>query len=117
MKETARIKLARFVYCLAGWLVPIKTYQRIYEWTGEPKFGDDDENLWVNEGFEYAGRAWLPCRTSIKLIQLAARVDTVHFDHWALEHLGECAGTRCPKCRGHVHPTVLVDLNEEVTSS
>jgi len=119
MKELVRIKMAKVVFCLAGWLTLVKTYQRTYEWMGVPSTDDDDNVIWENKEFEYNGRVWLPCHLSIVLLERAERIDPVHFDHWALKHIpGDvCAGGLCQTCGGHVHPQIPVDLNGEVTPS
>lgn len=110
-REIIRVKLAKVAYCLSGWLMPIKTYRRTYEWTGS--FDEDVSSS--SDDFSYAGRAWLPCTTSLRLLELAERLDTVHFNHWAINH-ANCLGTECATCGGRVHPTVSINLNEEVTS-
>lgn len=119
MKEIVRVKTAKVIFCLAGWLAPIKTYQRTFEWMGVPDLNDDQNVIWENDEFMYVGRAWLPCHLSFVLLERARRVDPTHFDHWALEHVpGDvCAGNPCLTCGGHVHPQVHVNLNGEVTTS
>lgn len=119
MKEIARIRTAKLVYALAGWLAPIKTYQRTYEWTGSFDEQNDDDVIWEPKEWEYVGRAWLPCRASLRLLAWSQQLDTVHFNHWALEHLpGEqCTGTECRTCGGFAHTNTIGDLNEEVVVS
>jgi hypothetical protein len=87
----ARTLLAKAVFRVSGWLSRIRTPQLSYPliWGDpgeEPKFGDIE-------------RCWLPCRTSIRLMDLSTRIDPVHWDHWALVH-GGCDGDRCAGCGG-----------------
>lgn len=109
-----RTRTARFVYCLAGWLMAIKTPQRIYEWHGEPDL-DDEDAIWVNQGFTFEGFMWMPCQRAYKLIELSERIDPVHWKHWALDHISAgCPGMECPECHGHICTSAYSSLNGEV---
>lgn len=118
-QEILRVKLGKVLYCLSGWLMPIKTYQRTYEWMGPNLDAENEDAIWENKEFEYAGRVWMPCHLAFVVLEWSSRVDPDHFDHWALEHIpGDiCQGHECPTCGGHVHATpadTRVNLNGEV---
>lgn len=97
-------RLAKAAYWLAGELSQIKTYQRVWE--------SDDPSWLVSEPGEPlpelkmvpAGRIWLPCRLSMKMLGWSCDLDTKHWDHWALEHSRCKEGLPCPDCGGHIDP-------------
>lgn len=99
-----RIKAAKFVYCLSGWLMPIRTPKRTYRlesFDGEPI---------------YDGIQWSPNGTAIKLLALSERLDPGHFIHWAayLEPTKEIRRVQCDECGGFTYHNAN-DLNGEVT--
>lgn len=78
--------LAKLAFRLSGLLMPIKTYQRVYE----------ADQLATSKP---AGRAWLPNGLTVKLLALSHRLDWAHWSHWATVH-DDCFPVRCPECRG-----------------
>ncbi len=87
-------RLAKLIYRLSGKLMRIKTWQRVYGWRGP----DED-------GFDYAGRRWLPCVIGLRLLELSEDMDREHWEHWALDGRGH-PGHLCIRCSGWVitHP-------------
>jgi hypothetical protein len=82
-----RPRMARMTFWLARQLMRIPTRQSI------PSLGAGGTVTQV--------RAWAPCRASMRLLALAARIDPEHFDHWASVYqewdprpCAECGGIR-----------------------
>ena len=48
-----------------------------------------------------AGRKWVPCRMSFRLLNLSVLLDWEHWDHWARQHNG-CNALLCPECGGGI---------------
>jgi hypothetical protein len=87
----ARTRLAKAVFWLSGQLARIRTPQLTHRFIWDspdaaPRLGD-------------AQRRWLPCRMSLRLMDLSTRIDPVHWDHWAGVHPG-CDGEPCTGCGG-----------------
>lgn len=100
-------KLARLVYGTGGLMSRVKTPRMTYKWEPDKPF---------DRALSRAGRVWLPCKTSIRLIRLSVRLDPDHWDHWALDH-DECvSGYGCGVCGGHVHPPVDFGKEELVNA-
>lgn len=95
-----RIFWAKTLYHIGGKLSKIKTPRMTYRLTTDLALLDSDEDIPELE-FEKAGRSWLPCRLSMKLLGWAIHIDPVHFDHWALVH-DVCVGHYCMECKGVV---------------
>jgi hypothetical protein len=81
-------RAAKAVYWLAGKLSRIQTPRRTYRIVSIDPFVS-----------EPAGRHWMSCQTSMKLLRLSLHLDPVHWDHWALVH-DHCEPTPCPDCGG-----------------
>lgn len=98
-------RLAKAAYWAAGELSRVKTYQRTYTWENpdvflEAKAGEPLPELDMRP----AGRIWLPCGLSMKLLSLSQDLDHKHWDHWALEHSLCEGGQTCNDCNGHIDP-------------
>jgi hypothetical protein len=90
-----RTTAAKTVFILGGLLSRVQTYQRVYamNWDG-PK---------TKPEFTPAGRRWLSCSASMKLMHLSERIDPGHWEHWALSH-EDCPAIPCPRCGGQLCP-------------
>lgn len=112
MNERTRTRLAKAVYWLGGNLMQIKTYQRYYEWRPDL----DVETTTHRERFPAAGWHWFPCQLSTRCISWSQTLDRKHWDHWALQHVGDTClvgGSECPSCGGHVDPPYSWNDDEE----
>ena len=97
-------RLAKAAYWLAGELSRVKTYRQTWTWVN-PQILEGDPNEPLPElDMRKAGRMWLPCATSMKMLVLSQRLDHKHWDHWALEHSLCEEGLPCRDCGGHVDP-------------
>ena len=98
-------RLAKFAYWLAGELSRVKTYRQTYTWKNpEAMFtAEPGEELPEIETVK-AGRLWLPCALSMKMLVLSEKLDVEHWDHWALEHSLCEEGLPCRDCGGHIDP-------------
>lgn len=83
--------LAKIVYRIGGLIRLIRTPQKVYQL-------EFDGGLYDRI---YVGRRWLPSRLSMKMLILSTRLDTEHWDHWALVH-DQCGGEYCLECHGRV---------------
>lgn len=99
-------RLAKAVYWLAGELSRVKTYRQTYQWTnqGEWREAVGGEGPLPEMETEKAGRLWMPCGLSMKLLGLSESLDYKHWEHWALEHSLCDEGSRCYVCGGHIDP-------------
>lgn len=97
-------KLAKGAYWLTGELSRIKTYQRVYEAADPRMFSAEPGEALPELKMRKAGRIWLPCTLSLKLLMLSENLDRKHWEHWALEHSLCPAGLPCHDCGGHIDP-------------
>jgi hypothetical protein len=104
-------RLAKICYWLAGELSRVKTWQQTYTWENCDKFFEHDPETDGPElpelDMKKAGRLWLPCRLSMRLLGLSEDLDYKHWEHWALEHSLCDEGLPCHDCGGHVDPPCL----------
>ena len=98
-------RLAKAAYWLAGELSRIKPYQRTYAWENPDEWltAVPDEEL-PEMKLVKAGRIWLPCNLSLRMLVLSEKLDVEHWDHWALEHSLCEDGLPCHDCGGHIDP-------------
>ena len=89
-----RRRRAKFYYGLAGWLDYVKTPQRTYRMT------DITANP-PHVTSRYAGRVWLPCVASMRLLECSMQLDWDHWDHWATRHVYD--DPACWDCGGQVY--------------
>lgn len=85
---TLRTIIAKAVLWCASQLSRMKTWQRTYEWVADRPVT-----------FRPAGRIWSSCVASHRLMELSARIDPRHWEHWALVH-DECQASPCHACGG-----------------
>jgi hypothetical protein len=98
-------RLAKAAYWLAGELSRVKTYQQTYSWKNpEAMFTAEPGESLPEIEMVKAGRLWLPCALSMKLLVLSEKLDVEHRDHWALEHSLCEEGLPCRDCGGHIDP-------------
>lgn len=93
-----RTFLAKCVYTTSSFLGLIKTPRQTYEMSNEVAWMSGETDACE---FSKAGWHWLPCQTSLKLLQWSMRLDEAHWDHWALVHQN-CRGIYCIGCKGRV---------------
>lgn len=101
-------RLAKAAYWLAGELSRVKTYRQTYRFANQVEWSSavaGDGPLPEME-MEKAGRLWLPCTLSMKMLTLSLALDHEHWDHWALEHSLCEEGLPCHDCDGHIDPPV-----------
>jgi hypothetical protein len=92
---TWRTHAAKAVYTLGGWLSRVKSYQRVYSMNWDDPDADPE--------FTPAGRCWLSCNASLKLLKWSEHIDPGHWEHWALMH-DDCPAIPCPSCGGYLCP-------------
>lgn len=90
-------KLAKVTYWLSGQLSHIKTYTKFYKLKNE----DDPVGLEGPIEFEVAGAHWSPWGFAWTVLDWSYRLDTKHWNHWALDH-EDHPGKTCPACKGWI---------------
>lgn len=93
-------RAAKAVYRLSGWISRIKSYRQTYRLANEDEWLAAEGDMAMM--FQPAGRSWSSIKLTWTLLDLAIRLDTVHFDHWALQHTGKCASHTCDDCGGTI---------------
>ena len=101
-------RLAKFVYWLSGKISRIKSYRMSYRLANEDEWLAAEGDMEMM--FQPAGRHWTPIRLTWKLLEWSERLDTKHFEHWALNH-ENCAQGPCDDCGG-----LLCSLPDEETT-
>lgn len=85
--------LSKAAFYCSGWLSHVKTYQRYYSMDGE----------WVDKErpppMKLGGWHWFPCQWSMDMLKWSMRLDRVHWDHWACQHI-DCNPRPCTVCGG-----------------
>jgi hypothetical protein len=94
VKKPQSTRLAKALYWLGGKLSYIKWPTKTYSLD----FATDHTDQFLTQ---YVGRAWLPNRLSMKMLEWSLDCDVKHWDHWALVH-DHCNGARCDACGGFV---------------
>lgn len=96
MKIPRRTRIAQKIYWVSGKLSKIKTPRRTYRVVSIDPEAKNPDDIMVTEPAEVR---WMSCHTSMRLLELSAKIDPHHWDHWALVH-DRCGPTPCAQCHG-----------------
>jgi hypothetical protein len=88
--RTAKRSAAQALYWASGKVAKIKTRQTYYKLVSFDPFTT-----------EVAGRHWVSCRLSMKMMKWSMKLDWEHWDHWACIH-EHCDPAPCAVCGGWV---------------
>jgi hypothetical protein len=96
--QTPRRRVAKALYWASGKLSKIKTPTTTYRLVSVDPFVT-----------EPAGRSWMPCKLSMRVLKWSMHLDWHHWDHWACLH-EKCDPVPCAVCGGGV---CGIDLDDE----